>query len=139
MVWILPSISNSPVFFAPKPFGTVPSSPTTISITVNFMFHIFSTPWKDPRILLSFCFLSFLYCGSQEQKNLLNDKMFIDIIIVLTKCLLISLLFIDIIIVISFPCKVFTSSLARDPSLESEWQQVFSGFSESSLFSSWSL
>ena len=57
-VSILPLITSASSLFA-KPLGIIPSTPTTISITVTFMFHIFFVLWQDPSTFLS---LRFLYC-----------------------------------------------------------------------------
>ena len=78
MVWlvsILALISSFPSHFS-RPLGAVPRAPTTVGITVTFMFYRFSVLWKDPSICLPFRFLLFSHYSSLEQQYLLNNKFF---------------------------------------------------------------
>ena len=67
IVSILPLVSRS--------FGV---APTTVVITITFMFHYFFTSLaKGPNICLPFGFLLFLLCGSPGRQNSLNNFFFL--------------------------------------------------------------
>ena len=77
VVWM---VSIRPVIFkfsspCVKPLVTVPRAPTTISITVTFMFHsfwvffFFSISCQRPGTYPSFHLLSILFCGQSGQQS----------------------------------------------------------------------
>ena len=62
MVLILPLISNYPILFS-KPLGTIPSVPTTIGITITFLFHSLFSSLTRSKYLFNFLFILFLLYG----------------------------------------------------------------------------
>ena len=76
VVWIvsiLPLISKFSSL-STSPLVTVPRAPTTIGITVTFMFHGFSIHKQGPGTYLSFRFLSILLSAQPEQQIPLFGK-----------------------------------------------------------------
>ena len=68
-VWMVSTrflISKSSSPFT-NPLGIVSTAPTTICITVTFMFHSFSVLWQGPGTYFSFRFLSVLSSGQPER------------------------------------------------------------------------
>ena len=53
-------------------FGTVPSAPTTIGITITLKFHFFLVLMPGSVIYLCFCFLLVLLCDQREQQTPLD-------------------------------------------------------------------
>ena len=73
-VWILPLIFNSPSLSS-KAFGTIPSTPITMGITVTFMFHSFLCSLARSKylsnFLLSFIFTQWLARMAKSTRQLL--------------------------------------------------------------------
>ena len=81
MVLILPPVSNSSSLSS-KFFRTIPSAPTTISITVTFTYYIFFLIlWLSLIICLPFCFILFSLCGPLGRQNALDSNFLFLLII----------------------------------------------------------
>ena len=73
MISLITLISN-PSTLSSKLFGTVPSTPLTIGITITLMVSSFLVLLQGRSICLSFRFLLFSHSGPPWQQNSLNNK-----------------------------------------------------------------
>ena len=59
---VISTVLNIPVIsIHPRHLGTILRAPTTISISITFMFRSFSAPWPDPSIYLPIILFSFIF------------------------------------------------------------------------------
>ena len=120
VIWIVSTRPPTSKFSRPfnNPFVIVPKAPITIGTIVTFMFYSFFNSLARLKYLsfFSHSFRFILWSAGTAKSTILQILTFY--------WLLFLLLF--------TPLEFFTSVLADGFSLESEWQQVFSGLQDSS-------